>query len=155
MAKTYSQRISEAATGPQALPEVDAPLLDDYGRVMDDAHDNTWICFCPPEKFTIRRADPEDTEDSDEDMEVWCGTEETFECVCYRPARAEREHKWVVTKKGFEPGHEWWVQQAHRDQENYDMYIFSRWTGYGISEVVENTVCRTICIVALSNSSSS
>lgn len=118
---------------------------------MTNAHDNTWICICRPDSLRVQRLYPEyfeDPDDSDEGMDVSCGS--TGKCVCELPASAKPEHKWIVTKKGLALGHDWWTEQAERNQYNYGMLITRKWNGYGISEVIENMVRCIISVTAWS-----
>ena len=62
-----------------------------------------------------------------------------------KPADHHPNHKWIVSKKGFELLQEWNVQQAKRDQDSFDMYIFSDFSGYGTCEVIENMVKSLTC----------
>lgn len=60
--------------------------------------------------------------------------------MCRKPADKHPEHKWIMTKAGFYLFMKWVEEQAKRDQDNFDMYIYNDFSGYGTKEVMENMV---------------
>lgn len=116
-------------------------------RVSKDANGDTWICICRPH-------DNED-EDEDEDEEsqdhataadaaaaaaakTVCDGGQGPRCMCRRPADSQPDYDWVLTKRGFEQALHWMGEREKRCQENFDLYIFNDYNGYGTQEVVEN-----------------
>ncbi len=99
------------------------------------ADGKTWICICRP---TEEIAEDLGVDEDDEAVSQACDGGNS--CVCKKPADDYPEHQWIVTKKGFELTLEWQTQQAKRDQDYFDMHVFSDWSGYGICEVIENMV---------------
>jgi hypothetical protein len=60
------------------------------------------------------------------------------------------EHPRFVTDKGFpitQGGMDRFIEIHDeidkRDQDCHNMYIYNDWTGYGVTEVMENMVCVT------------
>ena len=101
--------------------------------------EDTWICIChfkDPEKAGL------DLEPLNKEMEPIRGQEAKVSIML--PASAKPECNVMYTKKGFELGIEWAKQQDLRSQKSNRMFILANWDGYGISEVIENTVCSTI-----------
>ena len=88
-------------------------------------------------------ASSQDSSNSEEDRkeaEKMCSKE--GKCICHRPASSVPGHEWIVTKKGYEIAQEWLEQEEKRDQDNFNMYIPKKWSGYGTAEVIENIVCE-------------
>jgi len=122
-------------------PKGDRLPTDDNGKIIDSVHDNTWVCICRPRIGMFRwhqRKEPY------VEMEHRC--RQAGICFCGRPASANPEHKRVVTKRGYRLTMEWFEQYKLRNQEDSDMLIFRKWTGYGICEVIENMVSYVTCI---------
>ena len=60
------------------------------------------------------------------------------------------EYRWISTKRGRQWFKYWVSEQAKRDQDIFDMYMYNDWTGYGIREVLENQVSDVwICFETL------
>ena len=131
---------AEDAFAQLAPTKSDAPPLKEDGTVLANAPDNTWICICPTKTSLIRHNESEN-DDRDEKYDCGCGSK----CLVMQLASANPGHKWVMTKKGYQLAMEWGMQQELRCQDNFDMHILNRWNGYGISEVIENIVCK-VCV---------
>lgn len=106
-------------------------------NLEDKALSNIWVRLCPAAKD--ESSDDEDSEKSSEAKEQACG--HAGGCIDRAPRIADPAHQWIISKKGIELAQEWTQQQEKRCQDNYNMYIFNDWNGYGISEVIENIVC--------------
>ncbi|KAK0509296.1 hypothetical protein JMJ35_008667 [Cladonia borealis] len=106
---------------------------DKDGRVSRNADGKTWICICRPASETAKE---QDLDPDDEDTVDTCGGGK--KCLCFRAADDHPEHKWIVTKKGFELMKKWMVQADKRDPDLFDMHIFEDFYGYGICELIEN-----------------
>ena len=89
--------------------------------------------------------DKDDEDEDDEDEDNTCGGAK--ECLCYKLADDHPEHNWIVTKKGYELMKEWLIQADKRCPDNFDMYIFNDFYGYGICEVIENMVILPIHVL--------
>ena len=113
------------------------------GRVPKDADGATWICICRPQD--------NDDEDEDDDVEsennattttsaskTVCDGGQGPLCMCRRPADLHPEYDWVMTKRGFEQALHWMHEQGKRCSDNFDLYIFNDYNGYGTQEVMEN-----------------
>ena len=60
--------------------------------------------------------------------------------MCKKLADKHPEHKWIATKAGFELLQKWMEEQEKRDQDNFGMYIYNDFSGYGTMEVMDNMV---------------
>ena len=151
----HSQNTKKAATSSKASSKAKSVAKDEDGKVSRRASGKTWICICRPsieiEKEQRLTGDDEDDDDEveddedddDEDAVDTCGGKD---CLCFKLADDHPEHKWIVTKKGFELQNEWLNQADKRCPDNFDMYIFNDFYGYGICEVIENMVILPILI---------
>ena len=151
----HSQNTKKAATSSKASSKAKSVAKDEDGKVSRRASGKTWICICRPsieiEKEQRLTGDDEDDDgeveddedDDDEDAVDTCGGKD---CLCFKLADDHPEHKWIVTKKGFELQNEWLNQADKRCPDNFDMYIFNDFYGYGICEVIENMVILPILI---------
>ena len=149
-----SQNAKKAATSSKASSQAKSVAKDENGRVSRRASGKTWICICRPsieiekeqrltkddedEDDEVEDEEDDDEDDDDEDVVDTCGGGK--ECLCFKLADDHPEHKWIVTKKGFELQNEWLNQAEKRCPDNFDMYIFNDFYGYGICEVIENMV---------------
>ncbi len=68
--------------------------------------------------------------------------------MCMKPADKYPEHKWIMTKAGFELLMKWVEEQEKRDQDNFDMYIYNDFSAYGTKEVMDNMVSLLVCGVS-------
>ena len=113
-------------------------------RVPKNADGNTWICICRPH-------DNDDDEDEDDDVETGnnaaaaaasnktvCDGGQGPRCMCRRPADLHPSYDWVMTKRGFELALHWMHEREKRCQDNFDLYVFNDFNGYGTQEVMEN-----------------
>lgn len=57
-----------------------------------------------------------------------------------RLANENREHHWIMTKKGADLYREWRVDQWKRDADAMNVLTYTDYSGYGTGEVVENMV---------------
>lgn len=111
------------------------------GRVPQKADGRIWICICRPTEDVAQANEiDEDDEDAIEELQTCGGGKK---CLCKKPADDYPDHRWIMTKKGFEMTLEWQTEQAKRDQDNFDMYIFNDWSGYGVVEVME--IIASLC----------
>jgi hypothetical protein len=55
-----------------------------------------------------------------------------------KPASEYPEHRWVISEKGFEDFCKLEIQADYRNPDNFAMYIYNDFWGYGIQEVIEN-----------------
>lgn len=144
----HSQNTKKAATSSKASSKSKSVARDADGRVSQSASGKTWICICRPSSEIAKEQgrieddededeDEDDEDEDDEDAEDTCGGKD---CLCFKLADDHPEHKWIVTKKGFELQNEWLNQADKRCPDNFDMYIFNDFYGYGICEVIENMV---------------
>ena len=120
------------------------------GRVPKDADGNTWICICRPHDNDDDDDDDDDEDDDDETSEnnataTAASSNKTIcdggigpLCMCRRPADLHPEYDWVMTKRGFEQALHWMHEREKRTQENFELYIFNDYNGYGTQEVIEN-----------------
>ena len=115
--------------------KISTEAKDNDGRVPKDADGKTWICICRPADDVAKELDVDEDEEAVKDT-----CDGGKDCMCTKPAADYPEHKWVVTKHGFELMQEWNVQQAKRNQDCFDMHIFNDFNGYGTCEVIENMV---------------
>jgi len=92
---------------------------------------------CMSRPWEDRKAEWRDLgeEPDDEDMERY--REENKK---YSEATPEEvpEWPWVITKMGNYLVNVYTDQAERRDQDNFDMYVYNDFTGYGLQEVVEN-----------------
>lgn len=56
------------------------------------------------------------------------------------------EKGYPITKAGFEKFIYMNKEQYNRDPENFNMYIYNDWAGYGVTEVLENLVSSSLQI---------
>jgi hypothetical protein len=91
--------------------------------------------------------DEEDAEDDEEDVGVEKDSEKITEKEGTKDGENEEEHPRVVTDKGFpitQDGMDIFIEIYNeiekRDQDSHNMYIYNDWTGYGVTEVMENMV---------------
>ena len=114
-------------------------------RVPKTADGNTWLCICRPHD--------NDSETDDEDDESTNNPASSAEktvcdggsgplCMCRRPADSHPQYDWVMTKRGFEHALHWMREREKRTQENYEVYVFNDFNGYGIQEVLENMLVK-------------
>ena len=101
--------------------------------------DTDWICSCRPywDIQSGRSDNEDDNEEDEEDDGKCCGKGK------HRSGKlADRfpDHTWVFTKKGVERRLFWLQERMVRDQDEFDMYIYNDFTGYGTLEVMENQV---------------
>ncbi|KAF2813464.1 uncharacterized protein BDZ99DRAFT_460703 [Mytilinidion resinicola] len=95
---------------------------------------------CMSRPWKDRKAEWRDDEDMDEEPDE----EDMEQCIeenkKYSEATPEEvpEWPWVVTKMGNYLVNEYTDQAQRRDQDNFDMYVYNDFTGYGLQEVVEN-----------------
>ena len=68
--------------------------------------------------------------------------------MCKKLADGHPEYNWIATKTGFELLLKWMDELSKRDQDNFGMYIYNDFTGYGTMEVMENMV-RLVCNVSI------
>ena len=108
---------------------------DKNGKVSRNPDGKTWICICRPASEIAKE---QHLDEDDEDTVDTCGGGKT--CLCFKLADDHPEHKWIVTKKGFELMKEWMDQADKRCPDLFDMHIFNDFHGYGICEVIENMV---------------
>jgi hypothetical protein len=55
-----------------------------------------------------------------------------------KPASQFPDHKWIISEQGWEAYINLGEQADYRDPDNFDMYIYNDFYGYGIQEVIEN-----------------
>ena len=108
----HSQNTRKVETSSKAS----STARDKNSKVARDTGSNTWICVCRP------ASEIEKEQDLDEDFE---NTEDTRDggkkCLCFRAADDHPEHKWIVTKKGFELMKEWMCQADNRCPDLFRM----------------------------------
>ena len=112
--------------------------------VPDDTDGSTWICICRPPDDAARELGIDLYSKKGAKL-VTCGGPK---CMCKKPADEHPEHKWIATKAGFELLMKWMDELSNRDQDNFDVYIYNDYTGYGTMEVMENMV-SFVCIVSM------
>ncbi|KAI4176182.1 MAG: hypothetical protein LQ343_001226 [Gyalolechia ehrenbergii] len=116
-----------------------APGGDDYARAKAyDADDTTWTCLC-------RSTSDRQREYPELDSDVIERHPGRGNCMCGRFADRNPGYKWIVTNKASQLFREAIEQASGRDQGAYGIYLFNRWDGYGICEVVENMVGLPAC----------
>lgn len=126
---------------PQSRPNDASAPAERPKKISKIADGKRWICLCVPLSEREKEAgsdgdEEEDEEEYEDNSQARCDDGET--CTCNKPAEDYPQHQWVVTKKGYEMALEWVEQREKRCQDNFDLYIFNRYNGYGISEVIEN-----------------
>ena len=161
----HFQNIKKAETSSKALSKAKSVAKDEDGKVSRRASGKTWICICRPSIETEKEQrliedDEDEDEDEDEDdeneneddedkddenAENTCGGAK--KCLCFKLADDHPEHNWIVTKKGYKLMKEWLIQADKRCPDNFNMYIFNDFYGYGICEVIENMVILPISVV--------
>lgn len=52
------------------------------------------------------------------------------------PADEHPDHEWICTKRGYQWYEYWLCEQSKRNQNLFDMHIYTDWTGYGTCEIV-------------------
>ena len=57
--------------------------------------------------------------------------------MCKKPAEEHPEHTWVMTKAGWDLLTEWEEKNEKRDQDNYGLCIYNRFSAYGCAEVIQ------------------
>ena len=137
----HLQNTKKAATSSKALSKAKSIAKDEDGKVSRRASGRTWICICRPASEIAKE---QDLDSDDEDTVDTCGGGK--KCLCFKAADDHPEHKWIVTKKGFELMQEWMDQADKRCPDLFDMYIFNDFYGYEISEVIENMVILFISV---------
>ena len=164
-ANQRTQNAEKAATSSKASSKGKSTTKNEDGKVSRRASGKTWICICRPsieiekEQGLIEgdgdededdddEEDEDDEDEDDEDAGNTCGGAK--ECLCFKLADDHPEHNWIVTKKGYELMKEWLNQADKRCPDNFEMYIFNDFYGYGICEVIENGVILPIHIQCLS-----
>ena len=147
----HFQNTKKAATSSKAPSKAKSVAKDEDGKVSRRASGKTWICICRPsieiekeQRLIEDDGDEDDEDEDDENAENTCGGAK--ECLCFKLADDHPEHNWIVTKKGYELMREWLNQADKRCPDNFDMYIFNDFYGYGICEVIENMVILPINI---------
>jgi hypothetical protein len=57
-----------------------------------------------------------------------------------KPASAQPDHKWVIMSDGYTQVADGLRESSYRIPDNFNMYIYNDWEGYGLHEMVENFV---------------
>lgn len=97
-----------------------------------------WVCGCRP-IFDVE-AQYEDSEDEEAAEQAdTCGSKR---CICDQPAEKHPSHPWIFTKAGKAAFTMWYGEQLRRDQDEHGLYIYNDFSGYGVTEVMENQVRR-------------
>ncbi|KAL2126547.1 hypothetical protein VTI74DRAFT_708 [Chaetomium olivicolor] len=112
-----------------------------------------YVCMCsPPFDNNDEEEEDEDEDDADKENEeteedgeprksskrVKCDGGET--CLCNKPAADHPEHVWQLTFAGKK---KFFAQQIHfqlRCQDYFHMYVFNKYEGYGVLEMLQNLV---------------
>ena len=102
----------------------------------------TWICVCPS---ALDRGSTLDINPSDSiaDLvfgETVCGRPK---CMCLKAAEDHLDHKWVMTRAGYDLHKEWEQEKTNRDQDSFGLYIYGHFDAYGLSELMQNMVLGT------------
>ena len=100
-----------------------------------------WVCMCRPGWDVDDVTDEGGMESGSEDepAEREDGCEKGHHRAGYL-ADDFPKHKWVFTKRGQQWCKYWMIEQAKRDQDRFDLYVYNDYTGYGIHEIIENQV---------------
>lgn len=75
--------------------------------------------------------------------------DEEARAVHNKPASEHPEWKWVTMNETWLIMTEWHRRTDYCQPDNFDMYIYNDWFGYGVQELQENLVsCMEVCRAA-------
>lgn len=122
-------------------------LLLTYYSQLENIPDYEYVCIHRPhfDWEAERRAaekDNENEEDEEEDEEDdkfrKLMVEEKSSGKIFEPAAENKEWKWVMLWEGWKKFCELTRTITFCDPDNFGMYIYNDWKGYGVVEAVEN-----------------
>lgn len=92
-------------------------------------------------RFDLENENNEKPEDEqlDED-EIYDKLQSMASDVSLKPAAEHPEHKWIVMWQTWKMLCEWRRRASYTDPDNFSMYIYNDFNGYGLQELVENFV---------------
>ncbi|KAI4765088.1 hypothetical protein E4T52_00022 [Aureobasidium sp. EXF-3400] len=118
------------------------PEDHDMNEAMVQKDPYTYIRNCAPRfEYEARYAkEHEDDEDFDEEKasELWADEHNNRKCACFNK---ERTDGWSMMRKAFARKMDAeTIEIPQRDPDNFNMYVYNDFAGYGYQEVVENNI---------------
>jgi hypothetical protein len=97
-----------------------------------------WVTYCAPS--WTQDEDSEEEENTDEkegrgDRETSCGRPD---CKCGKPLSQNPSWPWFISKRGFAVTMKWQSERLKRCQDEYGVYFYNDYSGYGMMECVDN-----------------
>ena len=137
-----------------AEPEENANAGDSSGWEDVDSNDDSdelppYEYYCRPRPFfDFERENDEKDEDEqlDEDdlIDQYKGSLGPEKNIAKMPAAKHPEHTWVSMWKAWKKFCELKRHASYTDPDAFGMYIYNDFHGYGLQELVQNTVCETL-----------
>jgi hypothetical protein len=101
-----------------------------------------YVCMPRPhfEYEAENRALDDDELDDDELDEKYKKEFDENKHLIFEPARDHPEWKWVIMWEGYKTFTEYQRRSRYCDPDNFGMYIYNDFAGYGLQELMENLV---------------
>ena len=91
------------------------------------------------------RARGDDQLERKEMFEKECGPgfeAEKAKAIFCKPASEVKDWKWIIMLDGWDEADLWSRRAKYCDPDNFNMYIYNDFKGWGLQEVIENIVSR-------------
>jgi len=85
----------------------------------------------------------EDEQLDEEELEELTETlRETHIKILHKPAAEQPDYKWIAMEKTWQLFLEWDRRQSYTNPDNFEMYIYNDFYGYGLQEMIENILVK-------------
>lgn len=122
-------------------------------RIQDDAEAYSFICVCKRVFGTDYDEGEDGSNEDEEEKDDKKGKQEKREtyqrppscdggktCLCHKPATEHPGNIWTVSRAGFQKFITSTIQGDLRCPDLFNMYVYNDYHGYGIVQVVQNTL---------------